>query len=216
MTAYLRDLLAHKRRRGDQDMLADLMAAQDEGKLSEDEIVAMAFLLVIGGHETTVNLIGTSVLALLRNPDQLAWLRENLAELPKVMDEFLRFDAPVSMATLRFTTAPVTLGGVDLPEGSFLLISLGGANHDPDRFAEPDGLRLNRGDQGHLAFGHGIHRCLGAMLGRLEGEIALTRLLSRFPHMELAADEADLRWRNTTMLRGVETLPVRLRPGGAR
>jgi cytochrome P450 len=216
MTGYLRDLLAHKRRHGAKDMLADLIAAQDAGQLNEDEIVGMAFLLVIGGHETTVNLVGTSVLALLRNPDQLAWLRDNLDKLPKVMDEFLRYDAPVSMATLRFTTEALTLGGVDLPEGAFLLISLGGANRDPDRFDDPDELRLDREDQAHLAFGHGIHRCLGAMLGRMEGEIAVGSLLTRFPYLELAAGELDLRWRNTTMLRGVETLPVWLRPAAER
>jgi cytochrome P450 len=210
MTAYLRDLLARKRKSDDRDLLVELIRAQDEGRLSEDEIVAMAFLLVIGGHETTVNLIGTSVLALLRNPDQMAWLREHLDRMPVVMDEFLRLDAPVSMATLRYTAEPVTLGDVDLPAGSFLLISLGGANHDPDRFDDPDELRLERADKGHLAFGYGIHRCLGSMLGKMEGEIALTKLLSRFPSMRLAVDEMELRWRNTTMLRGVETLPVHL------
>jgi cytochrome P450 len=211
MTSYLKDFLERKRRSDDDDLLVELLKAQAEGKLSEDEIVAMAFLLVIGGHETTVNLIGTSVLALLRNPDQLAWLRENLDQMPVVMDEFLRRDPPVSMATLRFTTAPVTIADVDLPAGAFLLISLGAANRDPARFGDPDELRLERSDRGHLAFGHGIHRCLGAMLGKLEGEIALSRLLARFPQLSLAADELDLRWRNTTMLRGVETLPVHLR-----
>ncbi|MEO6700583.1 MAG: cytochrome P450 [Jatrophihabitantaceae bacterium] len=210
MTSYLRDFLARKRGSADDDLLMELLRMQAEGQLSEDEIVAMAFLLVIGGHETTVNLLGTSLLALLRNPDQLAWLRENLDRMPAVMEEFLRRDAPVSMATLRFTTEPITLGGQELAAGSFLLISLGGANRDPARFDDPDELRLQRNDRGHLAFGHGIHRCLGAMLGKLEGEIALSRLLTRFPQLSLAVDELDLRWRNTTMLRGVETLPVHL------
>jgi len=208
MTAYLSDLMAKRRADPQEDMLTDLLHARDEGKLTNREVVAMVFLLLIGGHETTVNLIGTATLALLRNPDQLAWLRANLDAMPVAMDEFLRYESPVSMATLRFTTAPCTVSGVEIPEDELVLISLGGANRDPERFPDPDQLILDRHDAGHLAFGHGVHRCLGAFLGKLEGEVALTGLLTRFSGFELAIAEDALPWRNTIMLRGLESLPV--------
>ncbi|MCX4471706.1 cytochrome P450 [Micromonospora sp. NBC_01655] len=211
----LRELTDHiavvlERRRTDprDDLLTVLLVARDQGQLTDDEIVGMVFLLLIGGHETTVNLLGTATLALLRNPDQHAWLRQNRAALPMAVDEFLRYESPVSMATLRFTTEPVDVDGVEIPAGELVLVSLGGANRDPDRFPEADRLVLDRGDAGHLAFGHGLHRCLGAFLGKLEGEVALDALLSRFPGLTLAGTEADLRWRNTIMLRGLESLPV--------
>jgi cytochrome P450 len=206
MKAYLVDLFARKEPA--EDMLTDLLRARDGGALTDDEIVAMVYLLLIGGHETTVNLIGTATLALLRNPDQLAWLRGNPAAMPSVVEEFLRYEPPVSIATLRWTTEEVTLGDVHIGAGEFVLISLGAANRDPDRFAEPDQLRLDRSDRGHLAFGHGVHRCLGAPLGKLEGELAITALLDRFPRLALAGDGPRLRWRNTPMLRGLELLPV--------
>ncbi|WP_431973447.1 cytochrome P450 family protein [Micromonospora haikouensis] len=211
----LRELTEHiavvlRRRRTDprDDLLTLLLTARDQGQLTDDEIVGMVFLLLIGGHETTVNLLGTATLALLRHPDQHAWLRRNRAALPAAVDEFLRYESPVSMATLRFTTAPVDVDGVEIPAGELVLVSLGGANRDPDRFPDADRLLLDRGDAGHLAFGHGTHRCLGAFLGKLEGEVALAGLLDRFPALALAGTDADLRWRNTIMLRGLESLPV--------
>jgi cytochrome P450 len=208
MSGYLHDILARRRADPRDDILTDLLRAQDAGQLTEDEIVGMVFLLLIGGHETTVNLIGTATLSLLRNPDQRAWLMANLSALPAAIDEFLRYESPVSMATMRFTTAPATVDGVEIPAGELVLVSLGGANRDPDRFPDADRLILNRAEVGHLAFGHGVHRCLGAFLGKLEGEVALGNLLTRFPRLTLAADEDDLPWRNTIMLRGLESLPV--------
>ncbi|WP_240467985.1 cytochrome P450 [Streptomyces dangxiongensis] len=115
------------------------------------------------------------------------------------------------MATVRFTDQPVDIGGVEIPAGELVMLSLGAANRDPRRFSDPDRLLLRRNDPGHLAFGHGIHRCLGAFLGRMEAQIALGGVISRFPQMALAVDQADLPWRNTTMLRGLESLPVTLR-----
>ncbi|MDG4769443.1 cytochrome P450 [Solwaraspora sp. WMMD792] len=210
MTDYIGGQLRHRRAHPGDDILTGLLAARDAGELTDDEIVGMVFLLLIGGHETTVNLLGTATLALLRHPDQLRWLLANRPALPAAIDEFLRYESPVSMATLRFTTEQVDIDGVRIPAGELVLVSLGGANRDPDRFPDPDRLILDRGDPGHLAFGHGLHRCLGAFLGKLEGELALGALLDRYPGLTLAADEHELPWRNTIMLRGLESLPVAL------
>lgn len=210
MTDYIAAQLRHRRDHPGDDILTDLLAARDAGQLTDDEIVGMVFLLLIGGHETTVNLLGTATLALLRNPEQHRWLLANLDALPDAIDEFLRYESPVSMATLRFTTAPVTIDNVLIPAGELVLISLAGANRDPDRFPEPDRLMLDRRDAGHLAFGHGLHRCLGSFLGKLEGEVALGALLDRHPGLKLAVDVHQLPWRNTIMLRGLESLPVAL------
>ena len=211
MAAYLTGLIAGKRDNPADDMLTALTQARDEGddRLTELELVSMAFLLLVAGHETTVNLIANGVLALLRNPDQLAALRADPALLPGAVEEFLRFESPVNLATLRYTTAPVRLGGVEVPEGEFVLVSLGAGNRDGERFADADRLDVTRAAGGHLAFGHGIHFCLGAPLARLEGQVAIGRLLDRFPGLALAT--GDIRWRNSTLLRGLESLPVRLR-----
>ncbi|MFH9672258.1 cytochrome P450 [Streptomyces sp. NPDC017405] len=171
----------------------------------------MVYLLLIGGHETTVNLLSTAALALLNHPEQLDELRTDPELLPMVVEEFMRYEVPVCMATVRFTDQPVDIGGVRIPAGELVTLSLGAANRDPRRFPDPDRLLLRRNDPGHLAFGHGIHRCLGAALGRMEARIALGGVVNRFPRMTLAADQADLPWRNTTMLRGLESLPVTLR-----
>lgn len=212
MGSYVLTIADRRIRRNDRpaDLLTDLLAARERGELTDDEIVGMVALLLIGGHETTVNLLGTSCLALLRNPDQAVWLRADPTRMPIAVEEFLRYDSPICMATTRFTTQPVDIGGVEIPQDEFVLLSLGAANRDPARFQDPDRLILDRQDTGHLAFGGGIHRCLGALLGKLETEIALTALLARFPEITLACQEHDLRWRNTMMLRGLETLPLTL------
>ncbi|MFI1720374.1 cytochrome P450 [Streptomyces sp. NPDC020489] len=213
MGSYVLAIADRRIRRNDRpaDLLTELLAARERGELTDDEIVGMVALLLIGGHETTVNLLGTSCLALLRDPGQAAWLRADLTRMPGAVEEFLRYDSPICMATTRFTTEPVDVGGVEIPQDEFVLLSLGAANRDPARFKDPDRLILDRQDAGHLAFGGGIHRCLGALLGKLETEIALTALLTRFPAMTLACHERDLRWRNTMMLRGLEALPLTLR-----
>ncbi|MCX4756236.1 cytochrome P450 family protein [Kitasatospora purpeofusca] len=207
---YLRELMTTRRASPRTDILTDLVRACDAGELSEKEVFSMVFLLLIGGHETTVNLLGTATLALLHHPDQLAWLRANPAAMPVAIDEFLRYESPVSMATMRFTNAEVTVDDVEIPADELVLLSLGAANRDPARFTDPDRLVLDRNDPGHLAFGQGLHRCLGSFLGKLESEVALTGLLERFTRIELAAPEETLPWRNTIMLRGLESLPVSL------
>ncbi|SFQ36486.1 Cytochrome P450 [Amycolatopsis arida] len=214
MSEYLAGLVAAKRAEPTEDLLSDLVHASDEGdRLSPTELVSMAFLLLVAGHETTVNLIGNAVLALLRHPEQLAALRADPGLMPNAVEEFLRYESPVNIATLRFTTEPVPVGEVTIPPGEFVMISLLSANRDTTRFPGPDRLDVTRQPGGHLAFGHGIHYCVGAPLARLEAEIALTRLLARFPDLALAAEPETLRWRDSTLVRGLATLPVR--PGEA-
>jgi len=212
MLAYLTALIAQKRAEPAEDLLSDLVHASDDGdSLSEPELVSMAFLLLVAGHETTVNLIANAVLALLREPEQLARLRAEPELLPGAVEEFLRFDGPIHLATLRFTAEPVEVGGVTIPEGEFVLVSLLGANRDEERFAEPDRLDITRAAGGHLAFGHGIHYCVGAPLARLEAEIALGGLLARFPDLALDAKPDELVYRPSSLVHGLESLPVRLR-----
>jgi cytochrome P450 len=190
---------------------AIVAASEDADRLSADETVSMAFLLLVAGHETTVNLIGNGVLALLRRPDRLAELRADPALVPAAVEEFLRFEGPVNLATYRHTTAPVGIGGTTIPAGEVVLVSLASANRDPAHFADPDELDLHREGGHHLAFGHGIHHCLGAPLARLEGEVAFRTLLGRFPDLALAVDPDELTWRQSILMRGLTRLPVRLR-----
>jgi cytochrome P450 len=212
MSAYLRALIEAKRATPADDMLSALIQAQDDGdELTEIELVSMAFLLLVAGHETTVNLIANGVLALVRNPDQLATLRANPDLLPGAIEEFLRFDGPLNHATLRYTTEPTEIGGTVIPAGEFVTISLTSANHDDTRFgATAETLDVTRPAGGHMAFGHGIHFCVGAPLARLEGQIAIGRLIDRFPDMTLTVDVEDLSWRNSTLLRSLTALPIRL------
>ncbi len=209
VAGYMADLITAKRRTPDDSLLNDLIRARDgEDRLSEDELVSLAVLLLVAGHETTTNLIGNGLLALLQTPDSLHRLRDEPDLVDAAMDELLRLDSPVSMATFRFTTEAISLGGVEIPAGSPVLIAPGAANRDPARFSDPDRLDLDRDTKGHLAFGHGIHRCLGAPLARAEGEIAFRRIVARFPRLRLAVPSAELKWRHTRLMRGLESLPV--------
>lgn len=206
---YLTRLITTKRRTPDDSLLTDLIAARDgNDQLSEDELVALAYLLVLAGHETTTNLIGNSLLALLQHPDQLRRLREQPDLVPAAIDELLRYDAPASIATFRYTTAPTRLGDVDIPADAIVHVSAGAANRDPARYPDPDRLDLDRDATGHLAFGHGIHRCLGAPLAQAEAEIALRAVLTRFPDLRLAVLPGQLAWRQARLVRGLIELPV--------
>jgi cytochrome P450 len=211
LTAYLTALVAAKRTAPADDLLSELVQVSDEGdRLSPDEVVSMAFLLLLAGHETTVNLIANSVLTLLHHPDQLTALRSDPSLLPNAVEEFLRFEGPINIATLRYTTEPVRVGDTEIPAGEFVMVSLLAANRDGDRFPEPDRPDITRSAGGHLAFGHGIHYCLGAPLARLEAEIALGRLIGRFPTLELGSEPATLEWTVSTLIHGLDTLPVRV------
>jgi cytochrome P450 len=211
MSSYLHGLIRAKRDDPDSDMLSALATVSEGGdRLTDDELVSMAFLLLAAGHETTVNLIGNGVLALLTHPDQLAALRADRSRLPNAIEEFLRYDGPVNQATLRFTAEPVEIFGARIPEGEFVMISIDSANHDGHRYPDPDVLDIGRDPAGHLAFGHGIHYCLGAPLARLEAEVAFSGLLDSFDRIELAVPADQLEWRFSVVMRGLERLPVRL------
>jgi len=213
MIRYFIALLAAKRHEPADDLLSALITARDEGDgLSENELVSMAFLLLVAGHETTVNLIGNGVLALLLNPAEMARLRAHPALIGGAVEELLRHVNPVSNATFRFAAEPVEIGGVRISRGDPVLVALSSANWDPSRFGDPDRLDLDRDSSGHLAFGHGIHYCLGAPLARLEAEIAFSHLLARFGSMRLAIPAESLRWRPSALIHGLESLPVRLAP----
>jgi cytochrome P450 len=207
MLGYFTALLAGKRKEPADDLLSDLIAVRDEGdRLTEDELMSLAFLILFAGYENTVQLIGNAVLALLRHPDRLAALREDLSRLPAAVEECARYEGPALLAIRRFPVRDVTIGEVTVPAGETVLLSLSAANRDPRRFADPDRLDLGRDASGHLALGHGIHYCLGAPLARLETEIALAALLERFPHLALA--EQEVRWRPSVRARGLLALPV--------
>jgi cytochrome P450 len=211
MITYFRNLLAARRREPADDLLSALISARDDtDRLSENELLSMAWLLLVAGHETTVNLIGSGVLALLLNPAELARLRADPALLSGAVEELLRYVSPVNDATYRFAGEPMELGGVPIGPGEVVLVSLSGANRDPSRYADPEGLDVGRDSAGHLAFGHGIHYCLGAPLARLEAEIAFGALLERFPSMARAIRPEALRWRPSSLIHGLESLPVRL------
>jgi len=213
MARYFVALLAAKRREPGDDLLSALIAARDEeDSLSENELVSMAFLLLVAGHETTVNLIASGVLALLLNPAELARLRAEPALIGGAVEELLRYVNPVNHTTFRCAAEPVEIGGVRISRGDPVLVALSGANRDPARFGDPDRLDLGRDSAGHLAFGHGIHYCLGAPLARLEAEIAVSALLARFGSISLAVPAESLRWRPSTLIHGLESLPVRLAP----
>ncbi|MEU7648840.1 cytochrome P450 family protein [Streptomyces huasconensis] len=215
MRGYLAELIHRKRLDPGDDLISGLIRASDHGEhLTENEAAAMAFILLFAGFETTVNLIGNGMYALLTHPEQRARLQRALAEgdtglLETGVEELLRFDGPVELATWRFATEALTLGGQDIAVGDPVLVVLAAADRDPERFDRPDTLDLSRRDNQHLGYGHGIHYCLGAPLARLEGQTALATLLRRLPDLQLAADPADLRWRGGLIMRGLRTLPVK-------
>ncbi|QES45022.1 cytochrome P450 [Streptomyces venezuelae] len=209
MADYMTDLIAAKRRTPGDSLLDRLIAARDgDDRLSEEELVSLAVLLLVAGHETTTNFLGNAVLALLQHPAELARLRDDPDGIPGALDELLRHDSPVSTATFRFTTEAVTFGGTDIPAGVPVLVALGAANRDPARFPAPDSLDLNRDASAHLGFGHGIHRCVGAPLAKAEAEIALRAVLTRFPALRPAVPPDRLTWRRTRLVRGLASLPV--------
>jgi cytochrome P450 len=207
----LKALVETKRIDPGDDLVSDLINARDgqEG-LDNQELLSTIFQLIVAGHDTTASLIGNSVVALLRNPAQLAQLRSDPTGIPKAVEELLRYDAPVPHSTFRYTAAPVTLGGVAIPAGEQVIICLAAANRDADRYAGHEELDLGRDEARHLAFGHGIHHCLGAPLARLEGQVALESLLRRYPEIAFAVPAPHLHWGHGDglVLRGLSELPV--------
>lgn len=203
---YFRALLPERRRHPRGDLLSSLLAVEEQGdRLTEGELLATCVLLFIAGHETTVNLIGNGLLALLRHPAELDRLRREPALIGSAVEELLRYDSPVQR-TARITNAEVELGGKTIPPGAFVVTVIGAANRDPAHFPDPDRLDIARADNRHIAFGFGIHFCLGAPLARVEGRLALGTLLRRLPRLRLAATA--LEWRESSTLRGLQALPV--------
>jgi cytochrome P450 len=203
---FMRGLIAERRASPRGDLLSALIAAEEQGdKLSEDELIATCILLLIAGHETTVNLIGNGTLALLRHPEELRRLRETPGLIASAVEELLRYDGPVQR-TARVTNTEVTIGGRTIPKGEMVMPFIGAADRDPSQFPDPDRLDLGRGDNRHIAFGWGIHFCLGAPLARLEGQIAIDTLVRRLPGLALV--DAEPEYRQSLTLRGLKALPV--------
>ncbi|MFE2478886.1 cytochrome P450 [Streptomyces sp. NPDC059389] len=209
---YLTELVGAKAKEPGEDLLSALIRTRDEDgdALSPDELIGMAFLLLVAGHETTANLISNGTRALLAHPDQLAALRADPdGLLDGAVEEMLRYDGPVQNTTYRYAREDMELGGTAIPAGATVLVSLAGADRDPGRYGAPDTFDIRRAPQGHLAFGHGLHFCIGAPLARMEGRIALRGLLERFPDLaEDPAEEAPA-YIGSSLIRGVTRLPVR-------
>ncbi|MEU2794525.1 cytochrome P450 [Streptomyces sp. NPDC007100] len=211
MSGYLAGLIEDKRQAPGEDLLSALVRTSDEDgdQLSRQELLGMAFLLLVAGHETTVNLIANGVRALLRHPAQLAALRADASLLDNAVEEMLRYEGPVENATWRFTTEPVEIGRTVVPAGAFVLVGLAAAGRAAERFTDPDTFDITRETRGHMAFGHGIHFCLGAPLARMEGRIAVRTLLDRCPELALDTGADALTWRTGMLMRGPHHLPVR-------
>jgi cytochrome P450 len=199
------------------DLVSGLISARDgDERLDNQELLSTIFQLIVAGHDTTASLIGNSVAALFRNPAQLAQLRSDSSKIAAAVEEFLRYDPPVPHSTFRYAIEPVEIDNVTIPAGAQVVISLAAANRDPGRYSSPELLDIDRAEARHLAFGHGIHHCLGAVLARMEGQLALGSLLRRFPELRLAVPADHLHWGHGDglVLRGLSELPVI--PGPAR
>ncbi|MBA3945215.1 MAG: cytochrome P450 [Herpetosiphonaceae bacterium] len=206
---YLQQLARARRAAPTDDLISALVATEGQGdQLNEDELLAMLFLLIVAGHETTVNLIGNGVLALLQHPDQLAKLRQEPALIAGAIEEFLRYDGSVETSTFRYAREDIEFRGQHITKGERVLVVIAAADHDPEQFAQPEDLDIMRAINRHVAFGQGIHYCLGAPLARLEGQIAINTLLRRLPTLRLAVDDKLLHWRPGLLMRGLYALPV--------
>jgi cytochrome P450 len=207
--AYLRDLFERRRAKPADDLVSALLEVREgSDALSEQELFSMVVLLIVAGHETTVNLIANATLALLEHPDALERLQADPERIPAAVEECLRYDGPVERSLSRWAATDVEIGGRTIRRGDGVILILGSANRDADYFADPDVLDLDREGGKHVAFGRGSHYCLGAPLARLEGEVALATLLSRLPGLRLAVPREELRWRPVPLFRSLVSLPV--------
>jgi cytochrome P450 len=210
---YANALIDSKRADPGDDMVSGLIQATEDGnRLSQGELVAMIFVLVVAGHITTIYSIGNAVQNLLTHPDQLAKLQADPTLISSAVDELLRFDGPSGVGTFRFTKDEIAIGDVVIPAGQILALSWHSANRDPRHFPDPDDLDVTRRPLGSMAFGHGVHYCIGVPLAKMQIEIAITRLITRFPQVRLAIEPDGLRWENGSLLRGLVELPVVLGP----
>jgi cytochrome P450 len=209
MRRYLAERLRHARRHGGEGLIAELVRVEAEGgRISPDEMVAMVFLLLGAGSETTTHLISGSVCELLRDPSRRDWLMADWGRAGLAVEEFLRFVAPVQFSKPRFVRRDLELGGVPLRQGDRIMVMIAAANLDPAAHEHPERLDLERRPNRHMSFGTGIHFCLGHQLARIEGQCALQALFTRWPTLRLAVDPAAIRWRRRPGLRSIEQLPV--------
>ncbi|WP_413805540.1 cytochrome P450 family protein [Streptomyces sp. OE57] len=215
MLRFYTELIAKKRAEPADDLLSDLIRVRDDetgdgdgGRLSEDELTSLAFLILLAGYENTVHLIANAVLTLLDHPTVLQELREDPSGLAAAFDELARYEGPAALGIRRFPLEDIEIGGVTIPAGETVLLSVASAHRDPAQFKDPDEFNPHLGRSGHLALGHGIHYCLGAPLARMEMETALAALLRRFPGLRLDVPRERLQWRPTIRARGLISLPV--------
>ncbi len=206
---YMKKLIKERSTQPKDDLITALVQAKEgSDQMTEDEVLAMIFLVLSAGHETTLNLISSGTLALLEHPDQLAKLRSEPALIKTGIEELLRFAGPAEMATERYAREDITIAGTVIPRGELVLAVIASANRDANYFDNPDTLDITREKNKHLAFGQGIHYCVGAPLSRLEGQIAISTLIQRLPNLHLSVAPDQLRWRSEFILRGLEALPV--------
>jgi len=203
---YFRAIFAQRRARPQEDLISVLVAVEDQGdRLNEAELLSLCAVILGAGHETTTNLIGNAVVGLLRNPGERRRLQDNPDLIGSAVEEFLRYDSPVQLSD-RVALEDCEIGGHRIRKGVMVGMLLGAGNRDPERFPDPDRLDLARQDNDHLAFGHGIHFCLGAALARLETQVAISSLLQRFP--DFHGESQALSYRRSMVLRGVLSLPI--------
>lgn len=207
---YIRELVQERRQNPKDDLISALVAAEEAGdKLTEDELVSMVFLLLIAGYETTMNLIGSGLLALIENPLEMERLRAHPELMASAIEEMARYYSPLDYAQMRYALEDTVLGGVAIPRGESVIAAITSANRDDRQFPNADTFDIAREPNRHLGFGQGIHYCLGAPLARLEAQVAFTTLLERFSDLQLAVSRESLRWRQSTLLRGLQSLPVK-------
>lgn len=208
-TAYFRQIFAERRLKPKEDLITLLLQAEEQGdKLSEEELFSMMILLIVAGHETVVDLISNGIFALLQQPAMLAQLQHQPEQLEAAIEEMVRYDGPVERATMRFAAQDVEMNGHLIRCGDAISLVLAAADRDPEQFTKPDTFDPMRPNNRHLGFGLGIHYCLGASLGRLEGRIAISTLIHRLPNLRLAAPAETLKWRTVPILRGLQQMPV--------
>ncbi|MBC8171351.1 MAG: cytochrome P450 [Anaerolineae bacterium] len=208
---YMHQMFDDRRLHPQEDLISGLVAVEEAGdKLSTEELISMVFLLLVAGHETTVNLIGNGTLALLQHRDQLAKLRQEPTLIKNAVEEMLRYNGPIEAATTRWAFDNVRVGDKTIPLGDQVFVALASANRDPAVFADPDKFDITRAEASkHIGFGNGLHYCLGAPLARMEGTIAINALVQRLPHLDLAVPTTDLKWSESILLHGMAQMPVR-------
>jgi cytochrome P450 len=216
LTEYLLALADLRRADPDDSLYCRLVKARDSGEMTDQELAAMGFILLVAGHETTAGLLSAGLLALKQAPGAWRHLCRAPHRTPRLVEELLRFCSPIEVATPRFAREDIEVGTVTIKAGDTVFVGIAAANHDPGRFDRPNELDVDRDAHGHVSFGLGPHFCLGAGLARLEAEVAFAAVSRRFPDLAVVGDHDSLSWSRGFLIRGLRTLPVRLRPAGAR